>query len=231
MSSETKRHAVILKEVGANKIAVIKIVRMARHGLGLAGAKALVESAPKPVKESVSKEEAEEIKEKLEAAGAKVEIRSSNEPFGDQPRAALNYYQLGNLAVGRREFALAKSGYKKALAINEQLDDQHCAALTLGQLGILVAKLLGILAVTQNLWDCERQEILHALGLKGDINPRAWSTDAMVGELKDLRNVKSVLATTFTAWMLSLEFPQSRRYRHARGADRLRSVRRKLAAE
>jgi large subunit ribosomal protein L7/L12 len=53
MSSETKRHAVILKEVGANKIAVIKIVRMACHGLGLAGAKALVESAPKPVKESV----------------------------------------------------------------------------------------------------------------------------------------------------------------------------------
>ena len=66
---------VILKEVGGNKIAVIKEVRAAVSGLGLAEAKALVESAPKPVKEGVTKQEAEEIKKKIEAAGAKVEIQ------------------------------------------------------------------------------------------------------------------------------------------------------------
>jgi len=66
---------VILKEIGANKIAVIKEVRAAVAGLGLAEAKALVESAPKPVKEGVTKQEAEEIKKKIEAAGAKVEIK------------------------------------------------------------------------------------------------------------------------------------------------------------
>jgi large subunit ribosomal protein L7/L12 len=66
---------VILKEFGANKIAVIKEVRAAVAGLGLAEAKALVEGAPKPVKEGVTKQEAEEIKKKIEAAGAKVEIK------------------------------------------------------------------------------------------------------------------------------------------------------------
>jgi large subunit ribosomal protein L7/L12 len=66
---------VILKEIGPNKIAVIKEVRAAVSGLGLAEAKALVESAPKPVKEGVPKQEAEEIKKKIEAAGAKVDIK------------------------------------------------------------------------------------------------------------------------------------------------------------
>ncbi len=66
---------VILKEAGTNKIAVIKEVRAAVAGLGLAEAKALVESAPKALKEGVTKEEAEEIKKKIEAAGAKVEIK------------------------------------------------------------------------------------------------------------------------------------------------------------
>ena len=66
---------VILKEIGANKIGVIKEVRAAVPGLGLAEAKALVEGAPKPVREGVTKEEAEEIKKKLEAAGAKAEIK------------------------------------------------------------------------------------------------------------------------------------------------------------
>lgn len=66
---------VILKETGANKIGVIKEVRAAVPGLGLAEAKALVESAPKPVKEGVTKQEAEEMKKKIEAAGAKVEIK------------------------------------------------------------------------------------------------------------------------------------------------------------
>jgi len=66
---------VILTEAGGNKIAVIKEVRAAVQGLGLAEAKALVESAPKPLKEGVTKEEAEEIKKKIEAAGAKVEIK------------------------------------------------------------------------------------------------------------------------------------------------------------
>ncbi len=66
---------VILAAAGGNKIAVIKEVRAAVPGLGLADAKALVEGAPKPLKEGVSKEEAEEIKKKVEAAGAKVEIK------------------------------------------------------------------------------------------------------------------------------------------------------------
>jgi len=66
---------VILTEAGGNKIAVIKEVRAAVAGLGLAEAKALVEGAPKSLKEGVTKEEAEEIKKKIEAAGAKVEIK------------------------------------------------------------------------------------------------------------------------------------------------------------
>ena len=66
---------VVLKETGGNKIAVIKEVRAAVAGLGLAEAKALVEGAPKTIKEGVTKEEAEEIKKKIEAAGAKVEIK------------------------------------------------------------------------------------------------------------------------------------------------------------
>jgi len=66
---------VILKEMGANKIGVIKEIRGAVPGLGLAEAKGLVEGAPKPIKEGVPKAEAEEIKKKVEAAGAKVEIK------------------------------------------------------------------------------------------------------------------------------------------------------------
>lgn len=65
---------VILKEVGANKIGVIKEVRTVTT-LGLKEAKDLVEGAPKVVKEGATKEEAEEIKKKLEAAGAKVELK------------------------------------------------------------------------------------------------------------------------------------------------------------
>jgi large subunit ribosomal protein L7/L12 len=65
---------VVLKEAGANKIGVIKEVR-AITGLGLKEAKDLVEAAPKNVKENAPKAEAEEIKKKLEAAGAKVELK------------------------------------------------------------------------------------------------------------------------------------------------------------
>ena len=65
---------VVLKEAGANKIGVIKEVR-AITGLGLKEAKDLVEGAPKNVKENAPKAEAEEIKKKLEAAGAKVELK------------------------------------------------------------------------------------------------------------------------------------------------------------
>ncbi len=65
---------VILKEIGANKIGVIKEVR-ALTGLGLAEAKALVEGAPRAVKEGVSKEESAKMKEVLEKAGAKVELK------------------------------------------------------------------------------------------------------------------------------------------------------------
>ena len=65
---------VILAEAGANKINVIKEVR-AITNLGLKEAKDLVEGAPKPVKEGVNKDEAEQIKKKLEDAGAKVQVK------------------------------------------------------------------------------------------------------------------------------------------------------------
>lgn len=63
-----------LTEVGAKKVQVIKVVKEAL-GLGLKEAKDFVEAAPKNVKEGVSKEEADELKEKLEAAGAKVTVK------------------------------------------------------------------------------------------------------------------------------------------------------------
>ena len=65
---------VVLAEIGAEKIKVIKAVREIT-GLGLAEAKAVVESAPKALKEGVSKDEAEELKKKLEEVGAKVELK------------------------------------------------------------------------------------------------------------------------------------------------------------
>ena len=71
---EKTTFTVVLAEVGANKITVIKEVRAATN-LGLKEAKDLVDSAPKPVKENIPKEEAEELKKKLEAAGAKVELK------------------------------------------------------------------------------------------------------------------------------------------------------------
>ena len=71
---EKSSFSVILKSAGANKIQVIKEVR-AITDLGLKEAKELVDNAPKPVKENVSKEEAEEIKKRLENAGAQVEIK------------------------------------------------------------------------------------------------------------------------------------------------------------
>ena len=65
---------VVLADVGANKVAVIKAVRSAT-GLGLKEAKYLVESAPAKIKEGISKEEAEALKKELEASGAKVELK------------------------------------------------------------------------------------------------------------------------------------------------------------
>ena len=65
---------VVLAEIGAEKIKVIKAVREIT-GLGLAEAKAAVEAAPKAIKEGVSKDEAEELKKKLEEVGAKVELK------------------------------------------------------------------------------------------------------------------------------------------------------------
>jgi large subunit ribosomal protein L7/L12 len=65
---------IILADGGANKIQVIKAVREITN-LGLKEAKDLVEGAPKPIKEGVGKDEAEEIKKKLEGAGAKVEVK------------------------------------------------------------------------------------------------------------------------------------------------------------
>ena len=73
-AAEKDEFDVILASFGGNKIAVIKEVR-GITGLGLKEAKELVEGAPKPVKEGAAKAEAEEIKEKLEAAGATVELK------------------------------------------------------------------------------------------------------------------------------------------------------------
>ena len=74
VEEEKDEFDVILKAAGANKIGAIKEVR-AITGLGLKEAKDLVEGAPKPVKEGVSKSEAEELKKRLEAAGAEVELK------------------------------------------------------------------------------------------------------------------------------------------------------------
>ena len=73
-AEEKTEFDVILSDVGSNKIGVIKVVREIT-GLGLKEAKEVVDNAPKALKEAVSKETADEIKEKMEAAGAKVEIK------------------------------------------------------------------------------------------------------------------------------------------------------------
>jgi len=73
-AEEKTEFDVILTAVGDKKIEVLKIVREVT-GLGLKEAKDLVDAAPKPLKEKVKKEEAEEMKKKVEAAGAKVEIK------------------------------------------------------------------------------------------------------------------------------------------------------------
>ena len=73
-AEEKTEFDVVLAEAGANKLAVIKAVKDIT-GLGLGEAKALVESAPKAVKEAVAKDEAEKMKATLEAAGAKVEMK------------------------------------------------------------------------------------------------------------------------------------------------------------
>ncbi|WP_020620128.1 50S ribosomal protein L7/L12 [Paenibacillus daejeonensis] len=73
-AAEQSEFDVILNNAGASKINVIKAVREIT-GLGLKEAKELVDGAPKPIKEKVSKEEADSVKEKLEAAGAAVEVK------------------------------------------------------------------------------------------------------------------------------------------------------------
>ncbi|RIK33545.1 MAG: 50S ribosomal protein L7/L12 [Chloroflexi bacterium] len=74
-AEEQTEFDVILKDAGAQKIPVIKVVRELVAGLGLKEAKELVESAPQAVKKSVSKEEAAEAKKKLEEVGASVEVK------------------------------------------------------------------------------------------------------------------------------------------------------------
>ena len=73
-AAEKTEFDVVLADFGAEKIKVIKVVREIT-GLGLADAKALVESAPKAIKEGASKDDAEELKKKLEEVGAKVELK------------------------------------------------------------------------------------------------------------------------------------------------------------
>ncbi|WP_455089865.1 50S ribosomal protein L7/L12 [Peptoanaerobacter stomatis] len=74
VAEEKTEFDVILADAGASKVGVIKVVREVT-GLGLKDAKDLVDGAPKPLKEGVSKEEADDIKAKLEGAGAKVEVK------------------------------------------------------------------------------------------------------------------------------------------------------------
>ncbi len=74
-AEEKTEFDVILTDAGAKKINVIKVVREVVSGLGLKEAKELVEAAPKPIKEGVTKDEAEDIKKKFEEAGAKVDIK------------------------------------------------------------------------------------------------------------------------------------------------------------
>ena len=73
-AEEKTEFDVVLADIGAEKIKVIKVVREAT-GLGLAEAKAMVEAAPKAIKEGISKEDAEALKAKLEEVGAKVELK------------------------------------------------------------------------------------------------------------------------------------------------------------
>jgi len=74
-TEEKTEFDVVLQEAGANKIAVIKAAREINSSLGLVEAKNLVESAPKPILEGAKKEDAQNAKKKLEAAGAKVELK------------------------------------------------------------------------------------------------------------------------------------------------------------
>jgi large subunit ribosomal protein L7/L12 len=74
-AEEKSEYDVVLTDSGANKIGVIKAVRELNQALGLVEAKTLVESAPKTLLEGVKKDQAEEAKKKLEAAGAKVELK------------------------------------------------------------------------------------------------------------------------------------------------------------
>ena len=74
VTEEKSNFDIILKSAGASKLAIVKLVKEI-SGLGLKDAKDLVESAPKPIKEGVKKEEAEEIKKKVEEAGGTVEIK------------------------------------------------------------------------------------------------------------------------------------------------------------
>ena len=75
VEEEKTEFDVVLTAIGGNKIAVIKAVREALPGLSLVEAKSLVESAPKAIKEGIAKEAADQLAEKLKAAGAEVEIK------------------------------------------------------------------------------------------------------------------------------------------------------------
>ncbi|MFH1896561.1 MAG: 50S ribosomal protein L7/L12 [bacterium] len=74
-TEEKSEYTVVLADTGANKIGVIKAIREINNTLGLKEAKDLAESAPKPLLENAKKEDAQKAKEKLEAAGAKVELQ------------------------------------------------------------------------------------------------------------------------------------------------------------
>src|SRR6476620_4377803 len=120
-AEEKTTFEVILKEMGTNKIGVIKEVRSAVPGLGLAEEKARVEGAPKTIKEGVTKAEADELKKKIEAAGAKVEIKYAwhrhvaDEKWGDARKPRPGEADSCQRLAARRSLALPISRVRWSL--------------------------------------------------------------------------------------------------------------------
>ena len=111
-ATEEKGYDVILTAVGPSKIAVIKEVREAVPGIGLAEAKTLVETAPQPVRRQISKDEAERLQQKFEAAGATVSIESGGVAVKAAAESSLD-------PNGRYDVILVETGASKIAVIKE----------------------------------------------------------------------------------------------------------------
>lgn len=110
---EQANYDVILTVTGPSKIAVIKEVRAAIAGIGLADAKILVESAPQPIKRGLTKTEVEELKQKFESAGAKVTVESAG------VEVELNSDPASRDTNGRYDVILSETGPSKVAVIKE----------------------------------------------------------------------------------------------------------------